>query len=79
MESTIKIAEDQRPKAETLMVSAAFKEDGSVSVLIVGKQRPNKSTMPDIINAFEGPEADELWRKINQVKYDNTQNTQTTM
>lgn len=64
---------DNRPKAESLMVSAAFKDNGMVSVLVVG--RPRKNGVPDIINAFEGLEADELWRKINQVKYDNKQNT----
>lgn len=65
--------EDKRPRAESLMVSAAFKDNGMVSVLVVG--RPRKNGVPDIINAFEGLEADELWRKINQVKYDNKQNT----
>lgn len=59
---------DNRPRAESLMVSAAFKDNGMVSVLVVG--RPRKNGVPDIINAFEGLEADELWRKINQVKYD---------
>lgn len=60
---------DNRPRAESLMVSAAFKDNGMVSVLVVG--RPRKNGVPDVINAFEGLEADELWRKINQVKYDN--------
>lgn len=60
---------DNRPKAETLLVSATFKDNGLVSVLVVGKPRPNG--VPDIINAFEGIEANELWRKINQVKYAN--------
>lgn len=64
---------DNRPRAESLMVSAAFKDNGMVSVLVVG--RPRKNGVPDIINAFEGLEADELWRKINQVKYDDKQNT----
>ena len=65
--------EDNRPKAETLVLSATFKDNGMVSVLVVGRPRPN--SVPDIINAFEGLEADELWRKINQVKYDDKQNT----
>ena len=65
--------EDNRPKAESLLVSAAFKDNGMVSVLVVGRPRPNG--VPDIINAFEGLEANELWRKISQVKYDNKQNT----
>lgn len=64
---------DNRPKAESLLVSAAFKDNGMVSVLVVGRPRP--SGVPDIINAFEGLEADELWRKINQVKYGDKQNT----
>ena len=59
--------EDNRPKAESLLVSAAFKDNGMVSVLVVGRPRPNG--VPDIINAFEGLEANELWRKISQVKY----------
>ena len=78
MEFVLTKVEDKRPKAESLYVSAAFKEDGSVSVLVVGKPKL-RGGVPDIINAFEGLEADELWRKISQVKYDNTQNTQTTM
>ena len=65
--------EDNRPKAESLLVSVAFKDNGMVSVLVVGRPRPNG--VPDIINAFEGLEANELWRKISQVKYDNKQNT----
>lgn len=69
--------EDNRPKAETLVLSAVFKDNGMVSVLVVGRPRPNR--VPDIINAFEGLEADELWRKINQVKYDDKQNTNTTV
>ena len=69
--------EDKRPRTESLMVSAVFKDNGMVSVLVVG--RPRKNGVPDIINAFEGLEADELWRKINQVKYDDKQNTNTTV
>lgn len=38
-------------------------------LLVVGRPRPNR--VPDIINAFEGLEADELWRKLSQVKYPN--------
>ena len=66
-----------KPSAESLLISAAFKDNGMVSVLVVGKPRPNG--VPDIINAFEGLEADELWRKINQVKYDSAQNTNSTL
>lgn len=59
---------DKRSKAETLLVSATFKDNGMVSVLVVGKPRPNG--IPDVINAFEGMEANELWRKISKVKYE---------
>ena len=73
MKNTNITNEDKRPKAETLLVSATFKDDDTVSVLVVGK--PRRGGLPDIINAFEGLEANELWRKISQVKYDNTKNT----
>lgn len=61
---------DTRPKTESLMVSAAFKDNGMVSVLLVGRPKPNG--VPDIINAFEGLEADELWRRLNTVKNNPT-------
>lgn len=68
MEFVVTKENDKRPKAESLYVSAAFNEDGSVSVLLVGKPKL-RGGVPDIINAFEGPEANELWKKISEVKY----------
>ena len=61
--------ENNLPKAESLVVSAAFKDNGMVSVLVIGKPKPNG--VPDILNVIDGLEADELWRKISVVKYAN--------
>ena len=36
--------------------------NGDITTLIVGRKRPNKSV--DIINAFEGDEALELYRRL---------------
>ena len=39
-----------------------FTNDEDVGVLIVGRKRPNQSV--DIINAFQGKEAEELYKKL---------------
>lgn len=57
---------DNKPKTESLLVGATFNDNGTVRVLIIGK--PRKGNVPDIVNAFEGMEADELWRRLNSVK-----------
>ena len=45
---------------ETLLVGVDF--TNGENVLIVGRKRPNQSV--DIINAFQGKEAEELYNKL---------------
>ena len=47
---------------ESLLVGVDFTNDEDSSVLIVGRKRPNQSV--DIINAFQGKEAEELYKKL---------------
>ena len=47
---------------ESLLVGVDFTNGEDVGVLIVGRKRPNQSV--DIINAFQGKEAEELYKKL---------------
>ena len=47
---------------DSILVGFNRSKDGDNTVLIVGRKRPNKSV--DIINAFEGDEALELYRRL---------------
>ena len=47
---------------ESLLVGINFTNDEDAGVLIVGRKRPNQSV--DIINAFQGKEAIELYKKL---------------
>lgn len=54
---------------DTVLVSFDFTNGVDKSVLVVGRQLPRHSA--EIINAFQGEEAYELWKKIT-IKRDNT-------
>ena len=47
---------------ESLLIGVDFTNGEDVGVLIVGRKRPNQSV--DIINAFQGKEAEELYNKL---------------
>lgn len=47
---------------DSILVGFNRSNNGDNTVLIVGRKRPNKSV--DIINAFEGDEALELYRRL---------------
>ena len=47
---------------ESLLVGVDFTNGENVGVLIVGRKRTNQSV--DIINAFQGKEAEELYNKL---------------
>ena len=47
---------------ESLLVGVDFTNGEDIGVLIVGRKRPNQSV--DIINAFQGKEANELYNKL---------------
>lgn len=47
---------------DTVLVGIDYDDKTNTGVLIVGKQRPNKSV--DIINAIDGQEAKELFEKL---------------
>lgn len=54
--------------SDTLLVSISF-SDKDKGVLIVGRQRKNQSI--DIVNAFQGDEALELYKKLVTQKEKN--------
>lgn len=54
--------------SDTLLVSISFSEKDK-GVLIVGRQRKNQSI--DIVNAFQGDEALELYKKLVTQKEKN--------
>ena len=47
---------------DTILVSANFSEKDGTGVLLVGKKRMNQSV--EIINAFQGKEAIDLYKKL---------------
>lgn len=47
---------------ESLLVGVDFTNGEDTGVLIVGRKRPNQSV--EIINAFKGKEAEELYKKL---------------
>ena len=52
--------------ADTILVGWDYSKGNDTSVLIVGRKRPNQSV--EIINAFKGKEAEELYLKLTTVK-----------
>lgn len=48
--------------ADTLLVGIDFSKGEDVGVLVVGRKRPNESI--DIINAFQGEEARDLYERL---------------
>lgn len=51
---------------DTLLVSIDLSASGNNAVLIVGRKKPNQSV--EIVNAFDGEEAVELYKKLTTVK-----------
>ena len=51
--------------SESLIIGVDFSHGKDVGVLIVGRQKKGKV---DIINAFQGQEAEELYTKLITVK-----------
>ena len=47
---------------DTILVSVDFNGNGDLSVMIVGRKRPNQSV--EIINALQGKEAEDLYSKL---------------
>ena len=47
---------------DTILVSYDYTHGRDTSVLIVGRKLPDQSV--DIINAFQGEEAEELYKKL---------------
>ena len=55
-----------RPINDTLLVSVDSENTVVTSVLLVGRKRPNQSV--EIINAFQGEDAIELYKLLTTVK-----------
>lgn len=53
---------------ETVLVSIVFNEEKDKSILIVGKKNPRQAV--DVINVFQGEEAEELYKKLVGEKKD---------
>lgn len=47
---------------DSILVSVDFPNNGDTSVLLVGRKRMNQSV--EIINAFQGDDARELYKKL---------------
>lgn len=47
---------------ESLLIGVDFTNDEDTGILIVGRKKPDHSV--DIINAFQGKEAEELYKKL---------------
>ena len=54
------------PTTDTLLIGFDSTNGKENTVLVVGRKRKNKSV--DIINAFQGKEAEELYEKLTTVK-----------
>lgn len=58
--------------SDTILVSFARETPDSDPVVIVGRRRMNGST--DIVNAFEGKEALDIYEKLTTVNKDGSKN-----
>lgn len=58
--------------SDTILVGWDYSKGNETSVLIVGRKRMNQSV--EIINAFQGKEAEELYQKLVTVKEDKNEN-----
>ena len=47
---------------DTILVSVEFNGNGDLSVMVVGRKRPNQTV--EIINALQGKEAEDLYSKL---------------
>lgn len=47
---------------DTILVSVDFNDNDDLSVMVVGRKRPNQSV--EIINALQGKEAEDLYSKL---------------
>lgn len=47
---------------DTILVSVDFNVNGDLSIMVVGRKRPNESV--EIINALQGKEAEDLYSKL---------------
>lgn len=51
---------------DTILIGVDFANNDSTGVLIVGRKRMNQSV--EIINAFQGEEAEELYKRLTTKK-----------
>jgi hypothetical protein len=55
-----------KPLTDTLLVSIDSSTDGDETVLLVGRKRLNESV--EIVNAFQGKDAMDLYKQLVTVK-----------
>lgn len=55
-----------KPLTDTLLVSIGLSTDGDETVLLVGRNRLNESV--EIVNAFQGKDAMDLYKQLVTVK-----------
>lgn len=53
-------------KAESIIVSVDFTNGKDNSIMIVGRKLPNQAV--EVINAIQGEEAEELYKRLTTVK-----------
>lgn len=58
-----------RPTTDSLIIGFDFSKGEDVGVLIVGRKRINQTV--EIINAFSGKEAKEIYERLTTVKPKN--------
>ena len=58
------------PTTDSLLIGFDFSKGKDVGVLIVGRKQMNQSI--EIINAFRGKEAEELYKKLTTVNSKNS-------
>ena len=57
---------------DSLLISIDFSQDKDNTVMVVGRKPVGKPV--DIINAFQGEEAIDIWKKLTTVKEKHNEN-----
>jgi hypothetical protein len=53
---------NNKPKAESILVSVTYDANDKVNLMVVGKKRRNETV--EIINAFQGEDAARLYNEL---------------
>ena len=64
----IYLTDESNDITTSVIVAFDYKESADKALLLVGKQNPGKGVQ--VINAFDGEEAKELWKKLTSKEVD---------